>query len=187
MSRWLVLPILFFLASSFALLYISSHFPLFSAYACSPFSFRYAFFCCCSFALPGAWNSPWMPWLTPCPNCFPTASNFFFFFSYERSTDTGGQIPALGLPLLLTRDVGKAVSFWTPPCGWTVWVTQLPRSASAPDAMWDPHVGQKRRLREEIRIFWWCWCWCLLPASVSVPDKQFELVSFSHYSEKDSY
>ena len=80
MSRWLVLPILFFLASSFALLYISSHFPLFSAYACSPFSFRYAFYCCCSFALPGSWNSPWMPWLTPCPNCFPTASNFFFFF-----------------------------------------------------------------------------------------------------------
>ena len=95
MSRWLVLPILFFLASSFALLYISSHFPLFSAYACSPFSFRYAFYCCCSFALPGSWNSPWMPWLTPCPNCFPTASNFFFFFPMKGALTQGGRFQLL--------------------------------------------------------------------------------------------
>ena len=26
-----------------------------------------------------------------------------------------------------------------------MWVTQLPGSASAPDAMWDPHMGQKEQ------------------------------------------
>ena len=186
MSRWLVLPILFFLASSFALLYISSH----------PIVFRLCLF---SFLIPLCFLlllflcSPWFLKFSldaladSLPQLFSNCFQFFFFFFLWKEHWQEGQIPALRLPLLLTRDVGKAVSFWTPPCGWTVWVTRLPRSASAPDAMWDPHVGQKCRLREEIRIFWWCWCWCLLPASVSVPDKQCELVLFSHYSEKDSY
>ena len=93
----------------------------------------------------------------------------FFFFPYERNTYTGWEISALGL-YCSHETLAKLFLFRTPHCGWSVCVARLPGSASAPDAMWGPHVGQKRRLREEIRIFWWCWRWCLLPSSVSVPD-----------------
>ena len=93
----------------------------------------------------------------------------FFFFPYDRNTDTGWEISALGL-YCSHETLAKLFLFWTPHCGWSVCVARLPGSASAPDAMCGPHVGQKSRLREEIRIFWWCWRWCLLPSSVSVPD-----------------
>lgn len=53
-----------------------------------------------------------MPWLTPCPNCFPIASNFFFFFC-ERSPDRGCR----RLQFLFCLDcehemLDKTVSFW---------------------------------------------------------------------------
>lgn len=123
-------------------------------------------------------------WL-PAPTVFQLLP--IFFFSMKGALTWGCRFQ-LSVCLYCSHEtLAKLFLFWIPPCGWTVWVTRLPGSASAPDAMWDPHVGQKRRLREEIRIFWWRWCWCLLPASVSVPGKQFELVLFSYYSEKDSY
>lgn len=67
-------------------------------------------FCCCSFAaLSGSWNSLWMPWLTRCPNCFPSASNFFFFSLWKEHWHRVGDSSSWSL--LLTWDVGKAVSF----------------------------------------------------------------------------
>ena len=90
MSRWLVLPILFFLASSFALLYISSH----------PIVFRLCLF---SFLIPLCFLlllflcSPWFLKFSldaladSLPQLFSNCFQFFFFFFYERSTDKRGR------------------------------------------------------------------------------------------------
>lgn len=82
-------------------------------------------------------------WL-PAPTVFQLLPIFFFF--YERSTDLGMQIPALGLSLLLTWDVGKALSFldsslWMDCVGYTAsWVCFSTRC----------HVGSSRGAEAQV-------------------------------------
>lgn len=90
MSRWLVLPILFFLARSFALLYISSH----------PIVFRLCLF---SFLIPLCFLlllflcSPWFLKFSldaladSLPQLFSNCFQFFFFFSMKGALTQRGR------------------------------------------------------------------------------------------------
>ena len=141
-SRWLVLPISFFSGQFLCFVICFFSFPI--VFRLCLFSFLillwFLLFLCSlwflKFSLDALADS--LPQLFS--NCFQ------FFFFYERSTDLGMQIPALGLSLLLTWDVGKALSFldsslWMDCVGYTAsWVCFSTRC----------HVGSSRGAEAQV-------------------------------------
>lgn len=110
----------------------------------------------------------------------------FQIFFCERSTETGCGRLQLSFCLYCSYEtLGKAVYFLDSSlvdgrCGLHSFLGLLRHQMPCGILT----RGRMSRLGEETRILWWCWCWYVLPSSVSVPNKQFELGLFSPYSER---
>lgn len=128
--------------------------------------------------------------LFKCVGCLPAPTLFLLlpiFFFCERNTELGRwRLQLLFCLYCWHKTLGKAVSFLgfslvDGGCGLDSFLGLLPHS----EAMWDLHIGQKAQAEKEARLACWCWCWCVPPSSVSVLDKQFELLLFQHFLEQD--
>lgn len=152
---------------------------LFSDCGCIPFSVCYDFFSLLSLVLEILFRCLGR---LSAPTVFLLLPNFFC----KRSPEIGRGRLQLSFCFYCWREtLGKAVSFLGFSLGVDYTASWVYFSTKTPCGIFTR--ARKRQIREETRMVQLCcWCRCMPPSSVSVLDKQLQLL-FSYFSEKDSY